>query len=681
MRFFKAAQSTGMSTPGIVRIDDDDPDVVRYLALLLPHSWRVVIGKRNGLGEITNELFYDLPNEPWYGLISDDAVPSSREWDKVLIDCAGSQFIAWGADGASNGKKVDFPVLGGDLVRRWKHIILPGLDRLYGDNVITDRGAREGVLRYCPNVKVEHWHWTTGKTPKDDTYVKPSAARDRDTYLQWRAQQGYPSLGVTICCINAGNYCGRGAEYVNNLFDMISRNLPIGFDGKFICFTDDPRIEGIASGIIVKPLPEPGLDGWWNKLALFKDGVFVDGERVWFFDLDTLVMGELDDILEYDGDFATLTDFYHSERVGPAIMAWKVGADSKSIFSEWENKQKPQDGLGDLWWINNLDQGRFARRCDKLQSLFPGKFVSYKVDCHPYAPQGAAVVCFHGSPKPHDCNKEWVAEIWKIGGLTGSSVKTFCNTADSRLYANIHYSSQLPIPWLKEIEAHDKVAVIVGGGPSLKRDLSWIKVRSAQGHTFFALNNAAAFLNNHRICAHWQIVLDARPENAKFVSRKTWMHPASARGYLLASQCDPAVFANADPENTVLWHAEIPGILDAIPGDRHAEAITIGGGTTVLTRAMSLIYALGYRTIHLYGVDSSCEGESHHAYAQATAQSDVPIEIHIDGKTFMAAPWMVAQVYEFQRDAATLAQMGCTLIVHGDGLLPTVAHVMAQAAA
>ena len=73
-----------------------------------------------------------------------------------------------------------------------------------------------------------------------------------------------------IVCLKAGTK--YGPEYVNILYDMVSRNLPEGFDGDFTCFTDD--ISGLSPSIATRPLPHPGLNGWWNKIALFKPGLF-----------------------------------------------------------------------------------------------------------------------------------------------------------------------------------------------------------------------------------------------------------------------------------------------------------------------------------------------------------------------------------------------------------------------
>ena len=46
------------------------------------------------------------------------------------------------------------------------------------------------------------------------------------------------------------------------------------------------------------------------------------------------------------------------------------------------------------------------------QDMHPGKIVSYKADVMPPG-ERAAVVCFHGVPKPHEVKDGFVMEHWR----------------------------------------------------------------------------------------------------------------------------------------------------------------------------------------------------------------------------------------------------------------------------
>lgn len=218
------------------------------------------------------------------------------------------------------------------------------------------------------------------------------------------------SIVINFACLQTENYCGMGARYVNTLASMIGRNLRQDF--KLHCLTDEP--EGLDPRIDVIPLPA-GLEKWWGKLYLFKRGIFKDGEQVFFFDLDTVIINSLDEIVKYRGQFAVLQDFYWPHLIGPGVMAWTANAYTESVWEEWDACGRTRHPQGDLWWLNTLDQGRFAKHADRLQMVLPGAFVSYKVHCRdaPPAADGPSVVAFHGFPRPHEVEDQWVKEAWQ----------------------------------------------------------------------------------------------------------------------------------------------------------------------------------------------------------------------------------------------------------------------------
>jgi uncharacterized Rossmann fold enzyme len=464
---------------------------------------------------------------------------------------------------------------------------------------------------------------------------------------------------LNVLCLKAGE--AYGPEYVNILFDMVRRNLPEGYPGRFVCITDNPS--GLDGGIEILPLP-PGLEKWWGKLYMFKRGLFPDGTRCLFMDLDTLIIGNMQKLADYRGQFATLRDFYYPQQVGPAIIAWEAGDFASSVWEEWEAQGRPRHPMGDLWWLNNLDQGRFAKEIDILQDKLPGFFCSYKADCHPYPPNGTAVVCFHGQPKPANCGEEWVASVWKVGGSGMSELEVICNVESEKVKNNVLSACRRDITWLDLKDAHEGQAVIVGGGPSLARTFSEIAMRKAQGQTIIACNGSAKWLNERGIVPDIHIVIDARPENIAFIDSRSGMQ-------LLASQCDPSLFDAA--KNPMLFHLNTEGIADYLPSDRVAHLIS--SGTTVGLAAMVIAYTQGYRAIHLHGFDSSIN-EEHHAYTQAQNDADQIVDVVVQGRKFRAATWMVKQAQQFQELAPQLAQAGCVLTVAGDGLLPFIAKCM-----
>lgn len=468
-------------------------------------------------------------------------------------------------------------------------------------------------------------------------------------------------MGLTVCCVQSGNYADRGAQYVNTLFDMVRRNLEAGFPGSFVCFTDNPK--GLADDIEARPLPECGLFGWWNKLALFKPGLFPDGERIVFLDLDTVIVGRLEEIFDYARDFAVLSDFYQPHKGASGVMLWRAGYADK-IWTEWEAKDRPMVSGGDGAWIDSVFPD-----ADRLQDLYPGMFASFKADCNPYPPAKSSVVCFHGLPRPHDCGG-WVEMIWSVGGGTATELVDEINTAKEQVISNIQSACCRNLPWLSMKDPHGKEIAIIGGGPSLAESIGEIKLKSENGTVIAALNGTADFLHKNGIRVDWHIALDARPENVRFVKSGV------AEQYWIASQCHPSLFDTlaAWVKEVTIFHPHVQDIEKYLIGT--GEVTLVGGGSTIGLISISLAYTQGFRKIHLYGYDSSYRDENHHAYVQPENDNENCVEALVGNRRFKAAAWMIRQVQEFQMTAQYLADLDCEIHVHGDGLLPYTAWLM-----
>ena len=245
-----------------------------------------------------------------------------------------------------------------------------------------------------------------------------------------------------------------------------------------------------------------------------------------------------------------------------------------------------------------------------------------------------------------------------------------CNTEDGTILANIRSACARSLPWLQVSEPVFGTALIVGGGPSVRPFLPVIKQRQQAGDKVVAMNGTLGLLADGGIDADYFVLLDARLESVQFLER------GKSLQYLIASQCHPTAFDAVGGKDVVLWHPHYEGVQEII-GDR--ECALIGGGTTVGLQAMSIMFAKGFRNIDLYGFDSSYLSGAGHAYQQALNDRDQTSEYMVNGKSFIAASWMARQAMEFQTAAAQLAEADCTVVVHGSGLLPEIARLMAAA--
>jgi hypothetical protein len=402
--------------------------------------------------------------------------------------------------------------------------------------------------------------------------------------------------------------------------------------------------------------------GWWNKLWLFSAAAFEAGERVLYFDLDVLIMGSMDELAAYDGKFAILRDFYDPRIYNSSVMAWVAGPDVERIWAGYVSAGCPDIPGGDQKWITHCKPDAVM-----IQDAFPGIAVSYKAHCFPYPPKGSKIVVMHGEPRPHNCPTEWVQEVWKKDGIGNVDMELICNAADEERIANVRSAIARGLPELTHDKPNNGVVCIVGGGPSVAKNALELQARANSNQQIWALNGAHDWLISKGITPNAAWLVDARRENVRFFTKPVW-----GCDYYIASQCSPAVFDALSGYDVTLWH-DI-GCGPILPDG----ATLVGGGTTVLGKALVGAYACGFRYIHLFGVDSSFENDRH-AYPQTLTSAETStIDAWVNGERFKTAPWMAQQVTDFQDLAHELMAQGCEISVHGSGLLPYVVKLMAK---
>lgn len=223
---------------------------------------------------------------------------------------------------------------------------------------------------------------------------------------------------MTVACVlkSGGDFT---TEYVERLRDGIARNLDRPY--RFVCFSDvDVPCERI-------PL-EHNWRGWWSKMELFRpdldDGVLL------YFDLDTVIVGNLSDIAKIDKmtmlgqpGFPPMSGMMvlPREERGRIWRYW-IRHPNNWIFM----KQGPNDG--DQSVIGEAVRGGVSF----FSTLVPNQVVSYNLEVRQHnktvsvvngvpwhhtawdgtteeIPQGARVVYFCNNPRPNSVN--WLEHL------------------------------------------------------------------------------------------------------------------------------------------------------------------------------------------------------------------------------------------------------------------------------
>lgn len=264
-------------------------------------------------------------------------------------------------------------------------------------------------------------------------------------------------------------------------------------------------------------------------------------------------------------------------------------------------------------------------------------------------------------------------------------VNTACNTSVDVILDHVKTNAhRADVKWLCECEAHERHAVLVGGGPSLKNHLAEIRRRQGDPDSkqdIIALNGAAKFLLANNIVPDYLLMVDPRERNLEFVERypNTLCLPV-ARSHLIAAQCHPKVFdalAGKDVMTFLMYLPEIDARKNELlpKGTRCTPVI---GPTSAGLTAMSVMVAAGYRSLHLYGYDSSDEETAAHAYPQELSVAESKrLAVNRLGKTYSCSYAMYEQATTFPEFARMIADFGATITVHGSGLLPDIAREMA----
>lgn len=239
-------------------------------------------------------------------------------------------------------------------------------------------------------------------------------------------------------------------------------------------------------------------------------------------------------------------------------------------------------------------------------------------------------------------------------------VHLICNTSDEQIYNNIKLNSEKHNKdWIKCSEEHEGIALIIGSAPSILDNFGLINELQQQGAKIFAMNNAANILYENCIYADYQVILDARVETTELIG--------PANEYLFASQVHPKCF-ELKPEAR-LWHLQVGNIEDHFPEYEEGYAL-IGGAASVGNTTTCLAYAMGYRDLRVFGMDSSHKNGVSHAKHQKINDGDPCALVAYNGKEYLCSLTMKLQAERFQETSKALEDCGAKITVYGEGLLP-----------
>jgi len=233
---------------------------------------------------------------------------------------------------------------------------------------------------------------------------------------------------INVICIKWGN--AYDAEYVNKLQNMVARNTSYNVD--FYCFTDDSS--GFNSDIIVKPLPVLDTLKDYQTIYVYRKEVGLcdddlgdlRGQRVFFFDLDVVIISNLDDLFNYpqEDKFYIINDWNtKGNHIGQATSySWVVG--TLGYIKEYYEKH-PKEVI-DTFFTASQEylSSKVIEKYGSLNFWPENWFCSFRFHCmtkigplrHVIMPQipknrpGLKVIAFHGTPN----TREAINGVWHL---------------------------------------------------------------------------------------------------------------------------------------------------------------------------------------------------------------------------------------------------------------------------
>lgn len=223
-----------------------------------------------------------------------------------------------------------------------------------------------------------------------------------------------------VCVLWEGDFRKRtyNSEWVIKLKRMVERNLTVPFNFYCLSNVDIPTINTI-------PLKH-NYPGWWSKIELFRSDLPIEG-RILYIDLDSLIINNLDDLVNFDSKFVLVPPYpmFTSKTPYPVkswsannphlygrtirkynnpVMVFDKGQGYK-IYTKFSNNIM-EDFRGDQDWIgylySNLDTFPNKWFC-KLRNYLDKKPPNYVkvVFCNPYKNDQASELF------------PWVKKIWR----------------------------------------------------------------------------------------------------------------------------------------------------------------------------------------------------------------------------------------------------------------------------
>lgn len=203
---------------------------------------------------------------------------------------------------------------------------------------------------------------------------------------------------INVYCVNVGNK--YKPDYVYKLKSAVERHL--SHKHRFYCITDKPELYSFA----IKS--DDGLDGWWNKISIFKH----TGKSL-YFDLDVIIHNNLNDFVS--DNFKMIKPVWKNPHKAKYVSDRPdIGTSfTNSSVMAWSNETKIYDKFmadPEFYMLKYDGDDRFLYHETIHETFDIGSIYSYRDGAHwqydnekfKYRKE-FSVALFHQEPDIQDC--------------------------------------------------------------------------------------------------------------------------------------------------------------------------------------------------------------------------------------------------------------------------------------
>ncbi len=201
-------------------------------------------------------------------------------------------------------------------------------------------------------------------------------------------------------------------KYVNNLYDGVMKWAAHPFE--FICFTNEDL--KVNENIELCPFKLVTKKGVLPRMHMFSKAAGLFGYQVLSLDIDVVITGPLNDIMNYNGLFCVRKRFQRGERHLPDgdIMSFQAGEETEDMFwnpfiANVQAVEESTQGRERFWITQVLEE----RHWDDWGGFTDEQICSYKFHIKNRGLGNARIVSCHGYPRPHEIKEQWRMDNWK----------------------------------------------------------------------------------------------------------------------------------------------------------------------------------------------------------------------------------------------------------------------------